>query len=154
MLVNKNILQELYNDAGHERTRRAKEYVKDGNPLQVCNWHQEIKGNVQTILPPEYQKWLRSQSGNTFIEHSVSPLTILTPNDNSMFFYSNLNKDKQAIPFEVSGGSNNTLIVYYDEKIFTTISRPFLFSLPVERGEHSCRMLCGNEEVTISFTVK
>ena len=130
------------------------EYVKDGNPLQVCNWHQEIKGNVQTILPPEYQKWLRSQSGNTFIEHSVSPLTIQTPNDNSMFFYSNLNKDKQAIPFEVSGGSNNTLIVYYDEKKFTTISRPFLFNLPVERGEHSCRMLCGNEEVTVSFTVR
>ncbi|MDD7533520.1 MAG: hypothetical protein SPK18_07970 [Treponema sp.] len=39
-------------------------------------------------------------------------------------------------------------------KKIATINRPFIFSLPVDRGEHSCRVICGSEEVTISFTVK
>ena len=140
--------------AGPHCHATVSEYVKDETTLPACNWHQEINGHVQTVYPPEYQKWLRSQSGKAFIEHSASPLTVLTPNDNSLFFYSILNQEKQAIPFELSGGNEQTLQIYYDEKKFATISRPFVFTLPVDYGEHSCRMLCGNEEVTISFTVK
>ena len=140
--------------AGPHCHATVSEYVKDETTLPACNWHQEINGHVQTVYPPEYQKWLRSQSGKAFIEHSASPLTVLTPNDNSLFFYSILNQEKQAIPFELSGGNEQTLQIYYDEKKIATISRPFVFTLPVDYGEHSCRMLCGNEEVTISFTVK
>ena len=132
------------------------EYVKDGTKLDVCNWHTRLSQSqeITTIYPAEYQLWLRNRPDKGLIEYSQSPLTIITPKEDSLFFYSSLNQDKQAIPFEVTGGSEGTLEIFYDEKKFATINRPFTFSLPVDRGEHSCRILCGNEELTINFTVR
>lgn len=132
------------------------EYVKNDTELSICNWHTKINAadEVSVIYPPEYQQWLRSRPEKGLIEYSQSSLSVLTPKNDSLFFYSSLNHKQQAIPFEVTGGSENELKIFYDEKEFATINRPFIFSLPVDRGEHSCRILCGNEELTISFTVK
>lgn len=140
--------------AGPHCNSTVLEYVKNNTNLEVCSWHQKINGKKQTIYPPEYQKWLRSRPNLGILEYSNSPLTVLSPKQDSLFFASNLNSKKQAITFEATGGPTNQLEIFYDEKKFATINRPFLFSLPVDRGEHSCRMLCGNEEVTISFTVR
>ena len=132
------------------------EYVKDGTELDTCNWHVKSKNSneVQIVYPPEYQQWLRSRPEQGLIEYSISPLTVITPKNNSLFFYSSLNQDQQAIPFEITGGKSEQLQILYDEKKFATINRPFIFSLPVSRGEHSCHIICGTEELTISFTVK
>ena len=140
------------------------EYVRDDTVLDTCSWHtklpvvqktfQDSESEITTIYPPEYQQWLRSRPDKGLIDYSQSPLTILTPKEDSLFFYSSLNHDLQAIPFEVTGGSEKTLLVFYDEKKFATVNRPFIFSLPVDRGEHSCRIICGNEEVTLNFSVR
>ena len=130
------------------------EYVRDDTQLDTCNWHTMLQDKIQTIYPPEYQLWLRNHPKQGLIEYSQVPLTILTPNNNSLFFYSTLHQNQQAIPFEVTGGSEQSLEIYYDEKKFATINRPFLFQLPVDRGEHSCHIICGNEELTINFTVR
>ncbi len=146
------------------------EYVKDGTDLNTCSWHTKIihsklantstmnaQNNFQeitTIYPPEYQQWLRTRPDKGLIEYSQSSLTILTPKNNSLFFYSNLHENQQAITFEATGGAEPVLSVFYDEKKFTTINRPFIFSLPVDRGEHSCRIICGNEELTLYYTVR
>ena len=132
------------------------EYVKAGTELADCSWHTKLNNSeeISVIYPPEYQQWLRSNPSKGLIEYSQAPLTILTPKTDSLFFYSSLHASKQAIPFEVTGGSENQLDVFYDEKKYATINRPFIFTLPVDRGEHSCHICCGNEEVTMSFTVK
>ncbi len=132
------------------------EYIKDDSNPAVCTWHTRLPGSqeIQTVYPPEYQKWLQSHPDKGFIEYSASPLTILTPKNDSLFFYSSLNSNQQAIPFEITGGNQQELVIYYDEKKFATISRPFVFSLPVDRGEHSCHVICGSEELTLNFTVK
>ena len=130
------------------------EYVKDGTELNTCSWHTKINNEIQTVYPPEYQQWLRNRPDKGLIEYSKSSLTFLTPKNDSLFFYSSMNAGNQAIPFEVTGGSENTLQIFYDDKKIATINRPFIFSLPVDRGEHSCRVICGSEELTISFTVK
>ena len=130
------------------------EYVKDGTELNTCSWHTKINGEIQTVYPPEYQQWLRKYPDKGLINYSQSPLTILTPKNDSVFFYSRLNEKQQAIPLEVTGGTEDTLEIFYDEKKFATINRPFIYSLPVNRGEHSCRVQCGTEELTIFFTVK
>ena len=140
--------------AGPHCNSTVYEYVKNDSTLENCSWHQKINGKIQTIYPAEYQQWLRGKPDSGLVEYSNSPLKLITPKDSSLFFASNLNSQKQAIPFEVTGGSSNQLEIYYDEKKFATINRPFIFSLPVDRGEHSCHMLCGKEEITISFTVK
>ena len=130
------------------------EYVKDDTKLNVCGWHTKFNGEMQTVFPPEYQQWIRNHPDKGLIDYSQAPLAILTPKNNSLFFYSSLNANKQAIPLEVTGGIEDTLEIYYDEKKIATINRPFIYSLPVNRGEHSCRVHCGTEELTILFIVK
>lgn len=132
------------------------EYVKNDSNLSTCSWHIKSKDSneIQTVFPPEYQQWLRQRPDKGLIEYSQNPLTILTPKQDSLFFYSSLNTELQAIPFEVTGGNENQLEVFYDEKKYATINRPFIFSLPVYRGVHSCRIICGNEELTLTYTVK
>ena len=132
------------------------EYVKDDTELSVCNWHIQLPDTkeITTVYPSEYQQWLRNQPDKGLVEYSNSKLTVITPQNNSLFFYSNLNKNQQAIPFEVTGGYESKLLIFYDEKKFAAINRPFIFSLPVERGEHSCHIVCGSEEITINFTVR
>ena len=142
--------------AGPNCRAAVTEYVKEGTNLDTCSWHTRLQDSqeITTIYPPEYQLWLRSRPDKGLIEYSQSPLTILTPKQDSLFFYSSLNHDQQAIPFEVTGGTEAELTIFYDGKKFATVDRPFIFSLPVDRGEHSCRILCGNEELTINFTVR
>ena len=132
------------------------EYVKDDDVQPVCSWHSRSSesNEVQVVYPAEYQQWLRTKPDKGVIEYSQTSLSAIRPKNDSLFFYSLLNKDKQAIPFEVIGGSEDLLEVYYDEKKIAVFNRPFNFSLPVERGEHSCRLICGREELTINFTVK
>ena len=130
------------------------EYVRNDSQKNVCNWHTKINNEVKIVYPPEYQQWLRMQKVSGLIEYSQSSLNCITPKNNALFFYSSLNQENQAIPFEVTGGKSSSLKIFYDQKEFATINRPFIFSLPVDRGEHSCRLLCGTEELTINYTVK
>jgi len=147
--------------AGRNCRSVVTEYVKNNTIPDTCTWHTRLNNSdeISLIYPPEYQQWLRYKKsiGNknlSLIEHSNFPLTVLTPNNNSLFFYSSQNSNNQAITFELIGGSTDSLSVFYDNKKIATINRPFIFSLPVNRGEHSCRCLCGKEEVSVNFTVK
>ena len=141
--------------AGENCRSVVSEYIKDDTQLSTCNWHTLIDNEVQVIYPPEYQQWFRMRKVSGLVEYSQSKLSFITPKDNALFFYSSLNEQTQAIPFEVIGGSEPTLDVYYDEKkAFQNLERPFIFSLPVERGNHTCRIICGTESNEISFTVK
>ena len=140
--------------AGENCRSVVSEYVKDGVKLNTCDWHTKLNGEIQTVYPPEYQKWLRNNPNKGLLNYSQTQLTIITPKNDSLFFYSSLNTDQQAIPLEVTGGTEDVLEIFYDDKKIATISRPFIYSLPVNRGEHSCRLHCGTEELTILFTVK
>lgn len=130
------------------------EYVKDGSPLSECSWHIFKDGKRQSVLPPEYQVWLKTQKTDAVLEYSSSPLKILTPKDNSQFFFSRMNEDQQAISVEVTGGNSNVLSVYYDDLPFSEEERPFSFKIPVEKGEHKLLLRCGNEEEVLNFSVK
>ena len=147
--------------AGPNCRSAVTEYIKDNSSPAVCTWHVKAEGSdeTNTIYPAEYQQWLRQKNSTeledfSFIEHALSPLTFLTPKDGSLFFYSSQNSGNQAISFELTGGAEDLLQIFYDEQEIDTISRPFVFSLPVNRGEHTCRVICGHEELSLSFTVK
>ena len=122
--------------------------------MQSCNWHKVKDGSLQTLYPPEYQQWARTTKPDVHINYNTAPLSIQTPKNKALFYYSQLHKEKQAVWVEVFGGAENTLDVYYDNKKYQTVERPFVFSLPVERGQHTCRVVCGDEAGEISFTVK
>ena len=119
-----------------------------------CTWHIKKADEVQTIYPPEYQQWARKTRPELQIKYNAAPLSIQTPRNNSIFYYSEFQKDKQALTVEVFGGAYDTLTVYYDDIFFDDINRPFTFLLPVERGNHTCSVLCGQESCIISYQVK
>ncbi|MBR6342105.1 MAG: transglycosylase domain-containing protein [Treponema sp.] len=130
------------------------EYCKNDLSYEQCHWHQKQNGIIQTLYPPEYQQWARSVKQDVTIEYSASPLYIKTPRNNSLFYFSELHKEKQAVTVEVFGGSGNSLQIFYDDNFYKEIDRPFIFQLPVDRGRHSCKVICGKEEDQIDFLIK
>jgi len=142
--------------AGPDCPATVYEYCRNGSldQMQSCSWHKEKDGSLQTLYPPEYQQWARTTKPDVHINYNTAPLSIQTPKNKALFYYSQLHKEKQAVWVEVFGGAENTLEVYYDNKKYQMVERPFVFSLPVERGQHTCRVVCGDEACEISFTVK
>ncbi|MCR4627910.1 MAG: transglycosylase domain-containing protein [Treponema sp.] len=147
--------------AGRECKSSVYEYVKNENDIPECTWHVLSEGEIKTVYPADYQLWLKEfkgeEAGNTLnsvIEYSDSPLKIITPKENALFFSSNSSSERQAIPVEVTGGKSDRLLVYYDSSEFAEFGRPFSFKLPVEQGEHQLKVICGLEELSINYTVK
>ena len=123
--------------------------------LEQCNWHKKTDdGKLQTLYPSEYQQWARTTKPDIQINYNTTPLSIQTPKNNAVFYYSELHKEKQAVSVEVFGGAKDTLQIFYDDIFYNEVSRPFTFQLPVERGEHFCRVVCGDESCSINFVVK
>ena len=142
--------------AGPDCPATVYEYCLNGSEhdIGVCTWHKKTNGELETLYPPEYQQWARTTKPDIQIDYNTSPLYIQTPKNNAVFYYSELHKEKQAVSVEVFGGKEDTLEIYFDDNLFGTIQRPFVFQLPVERGEHTCMVVCGGEVCEISFAVK
>ena len=70
------------------------------------------------------------------------------------FFESGVKAIEQAIPVELIGGASDELTYIYDKKPAQTLSRPFVFKLPVEKGKHKCTFVCGKESISVEFVVK
>ena len=142
--------------AGPDCPAAVYEYCLKGSydPSACCSWHKKVDGKLETLYPSEYQQWMRITRPDLQVNYNTSPLSIKSPKNKALFYYSELHKEKQAVSVEVFGGAQNSLEVYYDDELFAVIDRPFVFQLPVERGEHSCRVVCGDEVCKISFVVK
>lgn len=131
------------------------EYMLKHEQTETCNWHISANDSQeQTLYPPEYQQWARKLRSDINIDYGEIPLQIETPKNNAIFYFSSLNKDRQAVSVEVYGGSEEILFVNYDDEPYATVSRPFSFQLPVEKGSHKCTVYCGDEIQEISFIVK
>jgi len=145
------------------------EYVKNGEKLEECNWH--IKNQTEgtdpydnfgtegtdpyVVYPPEYQSWLLNQKKtDAKINHKLSSLKIVTPQNSSLFYYSDQNSKAQVIRVEVIGGSSDDLKVLYDDEEYGEFSRPFIFALPVEKGHHSFSVTCGGDTLSQTFEVR
>ncbi|MBR5646449.1 MAG: transglycosylase domain-containing protein [Treponema sp.] len=130
------------------------EFVRNGTTLESCTWHKNINNQIQTIYPAEYQRWTRIYNKNINIDYASSNFTLITPTNNTVYYYSYLNEEKQAIQVEAIGGYKDTMQVFYDGKFFKKVERPFKFSLPVEIGTHTCLLTNDIEEIQFSFTVE
>ena len=142
--------------AGADCPATVYEYCYDGaqDYEEACTWHKKSGGQTETLYPVEYQQWARTTKPDIQINYNTSPLYIHTPKNNSVFYYSELHKEKQAVSVEVFGGAGDTLKVYYDDRLIKEVERPFAFQLPVERGEHICRVVCDGQEDMFAFVIK
>lgn len=130
------------------------DYVKNGSHLGKCTWHKKNGNSFYVEYPGEYQSWVFENRIPAEIDYNSSPLEILTPQNNSVFYYDEQNSRNQSIQVEAIGGKDDILRVEYDGELFDEISRPFKFSLPVEHGNHSVKLSNGNETEEIDFVVK
>lgn len=114
------------------------EYIQNDFSATECNWHKIENNRIITVYPNEYD----------------SELKINTPKNNSVFYFSQMDKNNQAIPVEVVGGKSDLIEVYYDDVFYQTVSKPFNFNLPVEKGKHRCSVVCQNDQQTIVYEVR
>lgn len=131
------------------------EYVRNDMELPACNWHKKTNDDeVEIIYPGEYQQWLRKNKIKASINYNSTPLTLISPKNDSLFYASSVKAVNQAITVELIGGEKHTLTYKYDNKASKKVSRPFKFQLPVEKGNHKCQCICGEEEITFTYVVK
>jgi penicillin-binding protein 1C len=121
--------------------------------VPVCDWH---RADGSVTYPAEYQAWFLSSARRGGLDYHSSPLEVVSPREGFVFFAGQgaARDDLRAeIPVEVTGGADDTLVVDYDGAVWTE-NRPFVFFLPLERGDHWLTVRCGGEEATVRFRVE
>ena len=93
------------------------------------------------------------------VDGTSSPLTLVSPKNGSVFFHDQATSltNRQNLSVEFSGGSENELhLIIAGETSFidTYLERPFMLSVPIERGTYSIEATCGAETVISSFSVR
>ena len=116
-----------------------------------CTWHRMQNGHTVTVYPEEYRRWFANSTRHGTIGRPSNALTVIRPADGSHFVGS---PDSGSIPIEITGGAEDTVQVEYDSLPPFILNRPFSGSLPSEKGEHSLSVRCGDEEVSVTFTVE
>lgn len=142
--------------AGPDCPNTRLEYLPSGSSSATCSWHT----SEGVFYPEEYQAWLSIKNRTGTVTYTGNPLTIETPRDGSVFFHddSALGRN-QGISVSVTGGTNSTLSYVLKEsssdKVISsgTISRPFNFMLPVEKGKYMLSVRTDTEDESIQFTV-
>ena len=124
------------------------EYEQEGC---TCSWHRRQNGCAVTVYPEEYRRWFANVTRHGTIGRPNNVLTVIRPADGSHFIES---PHYNTIPIEITGGTEDTVQVIYDENAPFTLYRPFSGSLPLEKGEHRLIVRCGVEETTVCFTVE
>lgn len=135
------------------------EYVREGDELGDCTWHERVHGRKVVSYPEQYQNWLRLndsryEKSSRKISYADSELKIVYPRNDSRFFINDFSQTAQVLNLEVSGGTSDVLDIYVDDRFYTQIRRPFFAHLPLERGRHVCRVVCGNQENIVFYEVR
>lgn len=134
------------------------EFVEDGKNLPPCSWHHNENGEIVTSYPQEYQQWFllnQEQYGEERrIAYSASPLRIVFPRNNSVFYRDDFSSVGQSIKLEATGGMENTVDIFIDGMFFKKSGRPFYVSVPLEKGSHMCKIVCGDEEQVVFYEVR
>ena len=130
--------------------RETGEYEQAGGE---CSWHQIQNGRRVTVYPEEYRRWFANIARHGSIGEPSNTLTVIRPADGSRFV-SNARYQGIGVPIEITGGAEDTVHISYDGRAPITLNRPFSGSLPLEKGEHRLIVRCGDEEVSVVFTVE
>ncbi len=130
------------------------EYVKKGEGHKVCDWHRLEDGERTVHYPSEFQRWLLSAKIDARLDHSQTPVTMSTPKEGAVFYLSPSGAQIQGVRCEAFGGEAEEAQIYYDGNFFASVQRPFSWTLPMEKGKRSCRIVCGSQSAEVTFEVK
>ena len=130
------------------------EYVRDTKTKQICNWHTE-KG---TEYPAIYNNWLHQKNRTGIISDEYVPLTIMSPKNNSIFYFDNNAGDKQKLFVEITGMKDKDINIRLEnqstgEVYINSVFNNFRFTVPVNKGQFTLTLKCEDEETSIDYTV-
>ena len=135
--------------------RENAQYGQEGDKYQqgdgTCTWHRTKNGRMVTVYPEEYRRWFANVTRHGAIGQSNNALTVIRPADGSHFVSS---PHYSTIPIEITGGAEDTVQIIYDEHTPFILNRPFSGNLPLEKGKHRILIHCGDDEVSVAFTVE
>ena len=118
-----------------------------------CTWHRTENGRTVTVYPEGYRRWFANITRHGSIGQPHNTLTLIRP-ANGSHFVSNPRYRGTGVPIEITGGTEDTVHIIYDNRLPIILNRPFLGTLPLEKGEHRLVVRCGDEEVSVVFTVE
>ena len=118
-----------------------------------CTWHRTENGRTVTVYPEEYRRWFANITRHGSIGQPHNTLTLIRP-ANGSHFVSNPRYRGTGVPIEITGGTEDTVHIIYDNRLPIILNRPFLGTLSLEKGEHRLVVRCGDEEVSVVFTVE
>ena len=132
------------------------EYVSQIPPK--CNWHKAgINGETITEYPGIYNNWLSQKNRNGQISNDEK-LSIMSPKNNSIFYFDNSAGNKQKIYVEITGPGNMPINVDLENtstggRESFVIENNFRFTVPVSRGDFVLTLSCGEEKQSICYSV-
>jgi penicillin-binding protein 1C len=134
----------------NEEGTHSVSYVEQKEKIEVGT---HSKSYVEQKIPAEYQSWVLSSKREGSIAHSEAPLSITSPRDGFIYYYNPADAAPSEIPVEVNGGKGSALEVDFDG-VLLTITRPFIFRLPLKPGAHTLNVRCGGETAEVVFRVE
>ena len=123
-----------------------------------CNWHKAgPDGEIITEYPGIYNNWLSQKNRNGQIINNEK-LSIMSPKNNSIFYFDNSAGSKQKIYIEITGPGNKPINVDLENsstgvKESFIIENNFRFTVPVSRGEFVLTLSCEDEKQSICYSV-
>ena len=138
--------------AGPHCPHTVMEYVR-GDSEQTCNWHSENG----VSYPPIYHNWLNQKNREGFIDENGS-LNIISPKNNSVFFFDSNAGDKQKLFVEFTSPGDlpvevNLINNTSGNQLNFEVINEYRITLPIERGEFTLTMTCGEESREINYVV-
>lgn len=128
----------------------VREYVAAATSLPECDWH-TAHG---VAYPSEYAAWFRLKDRAGTVEGGA-PLAVVSPRTGSRFYYDeSVSPGRQKVSVEAVGGGADTATFVVDGVPFAQVDRPFVAHVPLARGSHTVRVICGDEQADVTFDVR
>ena len=123
--------------------------ISTGTEKEYCTWHTENG----LVYPELYRNWLGIKNRNGEVFQEEEKLTILTPRNESVFFFDPRALAKQKIKVEAIGGNTEiifALLFNNDTQQFVDIQEityPFDFYIPLNRGDFTLYLLTDSQKM-------
>lgn len=129
------------------------EFLKKDYVNQKCSWH---KNSNDIYYPEIYVKYLQENPNlkNIKIDYKNGPLEIITPKNYSIYYKEKNLLNSKFLDMQVLGGTHNELEIFVDEKFYKKIYKPFITKIPLVKGKHCLKIVCGNQENIVFYEVR